>query len=292
MIIKSLLLALPLAFAIPASASPPETGEVAAADEAAEPTEAEALDDDILLVIDLPVAADEARDAGIDEAEIDEALDAAKAAEVSAGDMAEVLIEEATETRAKGKRAAFGQWVKLQVAAGVHGRELAKAIKDRKAELATMTDEEKAELEAKLKELGEKRRDRKQKLHDLREKLREEGKQPTFAGKERHDALMKSAGERHAAAKAEWAKHKHHKGPHADKLEDKADKLEDKADELEDKQDAAEDVRDAKHEGGKADKLEDKQDKLEDKQDKLEDKQDKLEDKKDAKHEGHKKGHH
>ena len=77
-IIKTLLLALPLAIALPATAAPPD--EVAAP-EAAEPTEAEALEDDILLVIDLPIAADEARDAGVDEAEIKEALDAAESAD-------------------------------------------------------------------------------------------------------------------------------------------------------------------------------------------------------------------
>jgi DNA repair exonuclease SbcCD ATPase subunit len=288
-IIKTLLLALPLAIVLPASAAPPE--DVAPA-EGAEPTEAEALEDDILLVIDLPLAADEARDAGVEEAEITEALDAAQAAEVSAGDMAEVLVEEANETRAKGKRAAFGQWVKLQIAEGVTGRELAAKIKERKAELKTMTDEEKAEVDAKIKALGEKRKAHKQKVHELRKKLKDEGKEPTFAGKDRHDALVKAAGERHAKAKADWAKHKgHKKGLDGDKLEDKLDKAEDKLDKAEDKIDEAEDKRDAAEDSGKADKAEDKLDKKEDKLDKKEDKLDKKEDKldkKDDKHEGHK----
>jgi hypothetical protein len=286
-IIKTLLLALPLAIALPATAAPPE--EVAAPEEG-EPSEAEALEDDILLVIDLPIAADDARDAGVDEAELDEALDVAQKAEVSAGDMAEVLSEEANETRAKGKRAAFGQWVKLQIAEGMSGKELAAAIKDRKAELETLTDEQKAEIDAKIEKLAEKRRERKQKLHDLRKKLRDEGKEPTFAGKDRHDALVKAAGERHAKAKADWAKHRgKHRGH--DKAEDKLDEKEDKLDEKEDKLDEKEDIKDAKHEGGKADKIEDKLDKKEDKLDKKEDKLDKKEDKldkKDDKHEGHK----
>ncbi|HVI02681.1 MAG TPA: hypothetical protein VM869_28440, partial [Enhygromyxa sp.] len=84
---KAMLIALPLTLAVPASASPPE--ETDAADPSAEPTEAEALEDDILLVIDLPVAADEARTAGVDEADLDEALDAADEAGVPASEMTE-----------------------------------------------------------------------------------------------------------------------------------------------------------------------------------------------------------
>ena len=125
---KAILIALPLTLAIPASASPPEEAE---ADPSAEPTETEALEDDILLVIDLPVAADEARTAGVDEAELDEALDAADEAGVPASEMTEVIDEETEQVKAKGKRKAFGQWVKLQIAEGKRGKELAEAIKER-----------------------------------------------------------------------------------------------------------------------------------------------------------------
>jgi len=62
-----------------------------------EVSEEEALEDDILLVIDLPIAADEARDAGLEQAEIVEALDAADTAAVSPATMTEVLDDEAEQ---------------------------------------------------------------------------------------------------------------------------------------------------------------------------------------------------
>ena len=95
-VLKTILLALPLTMATMATvatASPP-------ADEAAaEVTEEEALDDDILMVIDLPIAADEARDAGLEEEEIDEALDAAEEAAVSPAVITEALDDEAPGER-------------------------------------------------------------------------------------------------------------------------------------------------------------------------------------------------
>ena len=53
--------------------------------------------------------------------------------------MAEVLDDEAEQIRGGSKKKAFGQWVKQQVAAGMHGKELADAIKARKDELKAMT---------------------------------------------------------------------------------------------------------------------------------------------------------
>jgi DNA repair exonuclease SbcCD ATPase subunit len=279
---KAMLLALPLTLAVPAIASPPEdTGDAAGE----EPTEAEALEDDILLVIDLPIATDEARTAGIEEAEISVVLDAAVIAGLPASEVTEVIDEETEVVKAKGKRKAFGQWVKQQIAEGKRGKELAAAIKDRKEELAEMSDEEKAELDNKLKEMGEKNREKRKKLHDLRKQLRDEGKAIALAGKERHDKVMAEAGKRHAEAKAEWKKHhggKHHGKP-GDKIDDKQEAIDEKQEAIDEKQDAV------GNDPTEAEKLEKKEDNLEKKEDKLE----KLEDKKeakDAKHEGHDKG--
>jgi hypothetical protein len=288
-ILEAMLFALPLTLAIPAFASPPEAapaegdapaeGTPPAEGDAAvvtvEVSEEEALQDDILLTIDLPIAADEARDAGLEEAEIDEAIDAADTAAVSPGAITEVLADEAESIRTTGKRQAFGQWVKMQIAEGVRGKELAAKIKERKDELAALTDEQKAEIQAKLEEQGKKNREYKKALHAKRKELRDGGKPVVLAGEDRHAAMIAKAAERHAAAKAE------RKAAKLDKREDKLDKREDKLDAREDKVDALEDAHDAKHDDGKADKLEDKIDKIEDKQDKLEDKKDKLEDKKD-----------
>jgi hypothetical protein len=274
---KAMLLALPLTLAVTASAAPPEDGD--AAEPIPEPTEAEALEDDILLVIDLPIAADEARTAGVEEAEVTLALDVAILASLPASDMTEVLDEEAEQVKAKGKREAFGQWVKLQVAEGVRGKELAAKIKERKAELAKMSDEEKAELDAKIAAQGEKHREHRKKLHEKRKQLRDEGKQVVLAGKERHDKMVAEANERHAEAKAAW-KAKGHHGKAGDKIDGRQDKLDEKQEAIDEKQE------DAAGDPDKLDKLDKKEEQLEKREEKLEKKEEKLEDKQD-KHEGH-----
>ena len=216
-ILKALLMTLPLAVvALPARAAPPEEGA-----ETEEPSEEEALADDILMVIDLPLVVDEAREEGIDEAELDEALAAAEEAGVSAGDMTEAVSEETKQVKAKGKRKAFGLWVRREVASGLRGQELAQKIRDRKAEIAEMSEEEKAELDAKIAAWGKKRAKRREKLHALRKKLREDGRELELTGKERHAALLLEVEKRHAEAKAEFkaakkAKNKHeaHKDQH------------------------------------------------------------------------------
>jgi chromosome segregation ATPase len=264
--ITAILFALPLALAVPASAAPPDSD----ADSDAEPTNEEALEDDILMVIDLPIAADEARTAGVDEADITEALDAAEEAGVSAGEMTEVLDEETEQVKAKGKRKAFGQWVKLQIADGVRGKELAAKIKERKEELAELTDEQKAAVEAKLAELGERHRARRQKVHELRKQLREDGQDVILAGKERHDKMMAEAAKRHAAAKAKW-KAAGKPGKPGDKRDERLDAKQDKLDQRDEKLDAKQDKLDKRDE-----KLDAKQDKLDKRDEKLDAKQDKL----------------
>jgi DNA repair exonuclease SbcCD ATPase subunit len=282
-ILEAILFALPLTLAIPALASPPEDppaeGDAPAEGATVEISEEEALADDILLIIDLPIAADEARDAGLEEAEIDEAIDAAETAAISPGTMTEVLADEAESIRATGKRKAFGQWVKMQIAEGVRGKELAAKIKERKDELAALTDEQKAEIQAKLEARGKENREQRKQMHAKRKELKDAGKLVVLVGEDRHVVMIAAAAERHAAAKAE------RKAAKLDKREDKLDKREDKLDALEDKHDG--------HEGDKADKLDDKLDKIEDKQDKLEDRKDKIEERKDkledkkADHKGH-----
>ena len=220
---KAMMFALPLTLAVPASAAPPPEDE----GEIAEPSDEEALQDDILMVIDLPIAADEARTVGIEEAEITVALTVAEQAAVSPGDMTEVLDEESEQVKANGKRKAFGMWVKLQIAEGVRGRELATKIKERKQELDEMSDEQKRELEAKIAALGKQHRAKRKQLHAKRKQLRDEGKAVTLIGKERHAKMVAKANKRHAKAKAAWAKAKGSRkaAKHEAKLDDKQAKI-------------------------------------------------------------------
>lgn len=195
-ILNAVLMAIPLSLAAPG---------VAAADPD-EISDEEVLDDDILMVIDLPIAADEARDAGLEEEELDEALGAAQVAAVSPAVLAEALDDEAEHVRTKGKRKAFGLWVKIQIGKGAHGKALAKSIHARKGELAEMSDEEKAALEAKIKAHGVKHRKARKKAHKKRKELRDAGKEVKFAGKDRHAKMVAKSAKRHAIAKAKFKK--------------------------------------------------------------------------------------
>ena len=180
---------------------------IAMADHHLEITAEVALEVDILLALDLPLVAHEARESGIEEQEIRIALSSALDGGLSAGSATEVVASEIDETRKNGEpRDAFGQWVRQQVASGVTGRELAQSIRERKTELAELSEEEQEELEQKLREQKEKRRAHRAALHDKRKELRADGKTIALRGKEEHEArkqaLAANRGELLAAGKA------------------------------------------------------------------------------------------
>ncbi|HWB78152.1 MAG TPA: hypothetical protein VG755_24475 [Nannocystaceae bacterium] len=288
-----LLMALPCAIATRSALAgddPPaaKTAKPEAEPAAPEVTDAAALDDDILAVISLPLAADDARDAGVDPVEVQAAIDAVDAAGGSPADASEVLGAEAEATRKRGAKPGFGWWVRAQVAAGKRGKELADLIKKKKAEYKEMSDEERAEVDAKLAKLKETWIEHRKQLHERRKELVAKGKKAKAKGQaelaklekliaknEKRKQRLDEAAASDPARKEKLEKILAKAEKREDKLEDKADKLEDKADKLEDK----------------ADKLEDKADKREDKADKREDKADKGKGKSEgkadeAKHEG------
>src|SRR5262245_30726148 len=91
-----LALALAGAVALPAlstMAAEPEPAKVELTAKVKITTE-EAQQDDILLVIDLPIVIAEAREAGVEEAELDEVVTVAADAGLSAGDTAELVAVE------------------------------------------------------------------------------------------------------------------------------------------------------------------------------------------------------
>ncbi|MCY1008138.1 hypothetical protein OV079_21775 [Nannocystis pusilla] len=69
----------------------------------------EALNDDILAVIDLPLAAADARSAGVPEADLKEALTVTQEVGLGAGEASDLVAEEADATAKRGKaHAGFG----------------------------------------------------------------------------------------------------------------------------------------------------------------------------------------
>lgn len=84
---------------------------------------------DIVAALDLPVRAQEARDAGIEEAAVDEALKAAKEKKLKAKDSAELLGAASDAAKEHGNTDNFGSFVKSKLEEGLRGKDLAAAIK-------------------------------------------------------------------------------------------------------------------------------------------------------------------
>jgi hypothetical protein len=295
--LRSTLLCLGLAAAMPAALAtrhalagddpPPSKTKVAAKVTAESPvvTDDAALDDDILAIITLPLAADDARDAGVDPAEVEAAIDAVDAGGGSPGDASAILTAEADATRKRGAKKGFGTWVRLQVASGKRGKELAKAIAAKKANYEDLDESEKAAADAKLAELKKTWVEHRKKLHERRVELVKTGKKVQRRGAAElavlEKRLVKNAKRQKRVDDAIAADPKRKAELEAvlkalGKVEDKLDKAIDKA---EDKLDKA------------IDKAEDTLDKAEDKIDQAEDKLDKAEDHADhGKHKGKDKG--
>lgn len=290
-----------------AATAPPSAGAGATASASAslsiKVTDQEALDDDILAVIDLPVAAAEARAAGVEEADLKEALETTRDVGLSAGEATEVVTEEVEATKKRGSyKKGFGQWVKMQVAAGLRGKKLAAKIKERKAELKELTPEEQDKIKAKLGELGDKYQAHRLKVIERRQELIAKGKKKVLVAQDRHEKrkawlaeaqvglaakgdvfekrlkaldekIAAASGEEKASLEAERKRLEQQLGK-LDKAEDKLEKREDKLE----KHDARLDA--------KLDKMADKAEKREEKrEEKLEAKHDKT--RGEAKGEGH-----
>jgi chromosome segregation ATPase len=267
----TLALALGMAVALPAlsTVAAPVVEATAKLTAKVEITDEEAQQDDILLVIDLPILIAEAKDAGVAEVELTAIVTTAAEAELSAGDAAEVVVAETEHTKANGKRTGLGAFVKLQLAEGVRGKELAAKIREHKAEIADLTPEQKAKYDEKLAVLREQNKARKLALAEKRKELRGKGTEIKLVAKDLHDArkaelkarkdeLEQARRERHQAKKEHHdASDEAHEAnaerkEAREELEDAKDDLkaadtpEDKKEAREDKKEAREDLKDAK----------------------------------------------
>jgi hypothetical protein len=241
----------------------------------------EALDDDILAVINLPIAAADAREAGVEEVEIKEALDTTRDVGLSAGDASEIVAEEADQTRTRGVKKGFGRWVRMQVAAGLRGKKLAAKIKERKKDTAELDEKAETDLRAKLEKQRELNTQWRAKAREKQAELLAKGKARVLTHKERNEKLsakldaaqaknaengdaltgrLKALDAKIAAAddadkpmleaekkRLEAAAKKNDKvGDKLEKAEDKLDKKEDKLEKLTDKAAKRDEKRDAK----------------------------------------------
>ena len=149
----------------------------------------DALGDDILSVINLPIAAADARDAGVEESELKAALDVTRETGLGAGDASEVVAEEAEQTRTRGVKKGFGQWVRMQVAAGLRGKALAAKIKARKTDTAELDEKKLTELRGKLEKQRELNLAWRTKAHEKRTELIAKGKKKVLLHEDRNEKL-------------------------------------------------------------------------------------------------------
>lgn len=257
-------------------------------------TDAIALEDDILGVIALPLAAADARDAGVEAEEVVTAIDAVDAAGASPSDATAVLTAEADATRKRGAKKGFGVWVRLQVADGKRGTELATLIAKKKAEYAEMTDEQRAEIDAKLAAMHDKAVEHRKRVHERRHELIVAGKKAKRIGEaelaslekrlaknDKRQARIEKLIAEDPARKEELERVLTHQEKREAKLEKREDKLEERTEKLDDKLEKIED----KHEERK----EERKEKREEKREEIDAKRDEA--KRDhGKHEGEGKG--
>ena len=243
------------------AAEPPAATASASASVSAKVTvsDQDALNDDILATIDLPLAAAEARDAGVAEADLKEALDTSREAGLPASEATEVVAVEAEQTRTRGVKKGFGRWVRMQVAAGHRGKKLADKIKQRKDETKELDPKQLEDLKAKLQTQAEQNRAWKLKWAEKRRDLLAKGKSPVIGHKDRHDKLSAKIDKRE------------------DKLDAKQDEATTRLRELEVKLSTASDADKPALEAEKQ-RLEKKLGKLEKREDRLEKLEDKLSD--------------
>lgn len=182
---------------------------------AAEPeaTDEEALEDDILLVLDLPLAAQAARDAGVPEAELTIALASAQEAGLTAGETALIVDEETAAVRKSGARVGFDRYLAAKLIKGERGKAIAAGIAARKTEKNAMTEAELEAAKAKLAAQKAKHQARRAKLVARRATLIAGGKKRELVAREihkdrraalkaRHDELMSA----HLAARKDLGK--------------------------------------------------------------------------------------
>jgi hypothetical protein len=92
-------------------------------------TSAFAAREPLLDAIQLPVIADQLRADGVDDADVRQALVAARETKLSAGDAGEALKVADSEVRKHGPLAAFGDFLARQLHLGKRGKELETAIR-------------------------------------------------------------------------------------------------------------------------------------------------------------------
>jgi len=177
------------------------------------------------------------------EADLTEVVDTAADAGLSAGDTAEIVTAETEHTKANGKRKGLGWFVKLQIAEGVRGKELAAKLREHKAEIAELTPEQKAKYDEKVAKLREENKALKLALVEKRKELRAKGTEIKLVAKEIHDA--RKAELKGRKTELEQARRERHqaKKEHQDARDEAHEAIDERKEAREDFEEAREDMK-------------------------------------------------
>lgn len=167
----------------------------------ANPSPANSVEDDILEVVDLPLAAELAKKAGLTENEVRETVAVARDGGMGAGTLSEVLVAEADAIKIRGKKKGLPGWVMDRWLTGVRGVDLKGQVKTR-PERTPKDPSQDQELRKKLKALKKKRQ---QELKEKRLAIKQErksGKKLKLRGRDAHErfARGKRKGPKHLDA--------------------------------------------------------------------------------------------
>lgn len=166
--------------------------------------EATAPQDDILEVVDLPLAADLAQGSGLSEQELQESLDVAQQGGMGAAVLSEVLVAEADAVKVRGKKKGLPDWLMARWAAGVRGVDLKGEVKARPDKAKLAPEKKKALQESLKKQRKQRQAERKALLQAVKEQ-RKAGKAVKFRGKSAHSRLKQPKGAKHRQNEAENA---------------------------------------------------------------------------------------
>jgi hypothetical protein len=243
----------------------------------------EAIELDVLAVVSLPIAADDAREAGIAADDVADVIAAVVDVGASPAVATDVLVAEAEQVRKRGAKPNFAPWVRGQLASGAASQLLVTKIEKAEAEYIELSAAERAEQGAKIAKLHDEAVERR-KLEWLKvSKLAAAGKQLRVAGQDklgqlrarveksvarqqRINAAIAADPEKRAAIErlvARVEKVVDKAGRAIDKAQDSAEKAADTADKAQDKADKAHDKAQelADKAQAKADKAQEKADK-------------------------------
>lgn len=167
--------------------------------------------DDILEVVDLPLAAELAKGSGISEDELQESLGLAQNGGMGAAVLSEVLVAEADAVKIRGKKKGLPDWLMTRWAAGVRGVDLKGEVKAR-PDQAKLDPAKKKELQASIKKQKAQRLQERKAARLALKEQRKAGKKVALRGKSAHARLKQAKGRKHGQDVAAQAKEQGHHG--------------------------------------------------------------------------------